>query len=152
MAAWRGYALMLQGEILAAQGKSPAAVARFQDALAVLDSFQVHESLAHGYQLEGVVEAAITENEWLTQHRGRGVVECLDRCPTLNLTRWSLAFLNLGRLYERHGDPDAASGSYASFLEHWPRDDKLWQEAERRLAALRARDGAISEGSRRPFS
>ncbi len=137
---WRGYVLMLQGEILAAQGESAAAVVRFGDALAVVDSFQIHESLAHGYELEGVFEAAISENEWLTRHRGRGLAECQNQCRGVNVIDWSTAIYRLGVLHERSGNPKAAADYYRRFLDQWSKagDQILRQDAGQRLEALEA--------------
>ncbi len=138
IATWRGYGLMLQGEILVARGESRAALERLEDALSVVDSFQVHESLAHGYESRDLVDAAIRENDWLRRHRGQGLVECLDHCQTLNVIEWSLASLSLGRLYEKRGEPQRALNHYADFLEQWPDSPKLesWRDAKRRLEAL----------------
>ncbi len=141
IAAWRGYALMLQGEILAAKGEGAQAIVRFEEAIAVIGSFQIHESLAHGYELDGLLEAAITENEWLTRHRGQGVVECLDECNVINVIDWSSATYRLGMLHERSSNPEAAADHYRRVLDQWSEAGAQAvrrQDAERRLEALKA--------------
>ena len=140
--AWRAYLLMLRGELLAARGESPAAVAHFEDALALVDSFQIHESLAHSYETEGLLDAAITQTQWLIQHRGRGIIECLDLCAPMNVMDWSSAMYRLGVLYEQTGNPEAAADQYRRALEHWGRDEAADQgfrpEVERRLKRIEA--------------
>ena len=137
IAAWQGVTLMLQGEILAAQGNSGAAIRRFEDSQAVVDSFQIHESLARAHEAASDLQAAIVENEWLTRHRGRGLVECLDQCGVINVIAWSSAVFRLGILHEQSGNPQKAAGYYQRVLDQW-RDPVIRQDAERRFEAIRA--------------
>ncbi len=138
IAAWRAYVLMLDGEIQAARDETAAAISRFEDALAVMDSFQVHESLAHIHEKNDNLEAAIAENAWLMRHRGLGLVECLDPCSAANVIDWSTAIYRLGMLHERSGDPEAAAENYQRLLDHWSQagGKAIRQDVERRLEAL----------------
>ncbi len=138
IAAWRGHALMLQGEILAAQGEGAAAIARLEDAFAAIDTFQIHESLAHHYEVAGRLEAAIAENEWLKRHRGRALVDCINRCNAINFLDWSTAVYRLGVLHERSSDLEAAAVHYRRVLDQWSEagDQIFRQDAEQRLKAL----------------
>ncbi len=139
IAVWRGHALMLQGEILVAKGESSAAVLRFEDAIGVVDSFQIHESMAHIHEVEGRLGVAITENDWLTRHRGRGLVECLDKCSAINVIDWSLASYRLGVLHQRGGNPEAAAGHYRRVLDQWSEtgDQIVRRDIEQRLEGLK---------------
>ncbi len=141
--AWRAYLLMLRGEMLAARaGEISPAIARLEDALALVDSFQIRESLAQAYETEGLLEAAITQNQWLIQHRGRGIVECVDHCAPMAVMDWSSAIYRLGVLYERSGNPEAAANQYRRALEHWSGAAAEGQgfrpDAERRLENIEA--------------
>ncbi len=138
IAAWRGDALMLQGEILATQGNGAEAIARLEDALAVIGSFQIHESLAHLYEAEGLIKEAISENEWLMRHRGRALVDARDRCNAINLMDWASAIYRLGVLREQGGDMAAAATHYRRLVAQWdgPDEHVIRQDVARRLQAL----------------
>ncbi len=137
-ALWKSHAMLLEGELLAARQNHDAALARLKAAEAIMDSFQIRESLARTYEASGLVDEAIAEYEWMVGHRGQGFVECLNECPTLGSIQWTLAFYNLGRLYERREDRDSAIDYYSRFLDYWPEGDHLdvFKEAKGRLEAL----------------
>ncbi len=138
LALWRSHAMLLEGELLAAQRKHGEALARFNAAEAITDSFQIRESLARTYEASGQVDEAIAEYEWIVEHRGQGLVECFAECPALSAIDWTLALNQLGRLYEQRGDRDAAINYTSRFLDHWSEGEELdvFKEAERRLEAL----------------
>ncbi len=140
IAAWRGDALMLQGEILAAQGEGAEAIARLEDARAIIGSFQIHESLAYLYEKEGLIEEAVSENKWLMRHRSRTLINALNVCNVLNLMDWAFAIDRLGLLEERNGNPSAAAAHYRRLVAHWGALDEHAgrQDVVRRLQALEA--------------
>ena len=70
-----------------------------QAAGAIARSAQIRDSLARAYEASGLDDKAIAELEWIVDHRGQGLVECLDECPALSSINWALAFKKLGRLY-----------------------------------------------------
>ncbi len=137
-AAWRAQALMLEGELLAAKGDLQGALVRLEESSAVVDSFQTHESLARIYESAGMTQAAIAEYRWLIEHRGLGVVECSDRCQALGTIDWTLAFYNLGRLYQQQGDTNAAAEHYSKFIGHWNEAAGIpaFEDANRQLMSL----------------
>ena len=136
---WQGYSAVLEGEILAAQGRIPAAVSLFEKAIGLVGSFQAHESLARAYAALGRLEDAIDEYEWLVKHPGRGIVECLDECQVLSTVDWTVAFYRLGRLHEENENRDRALHNYERFLNQWKSADDLpvWRDALARSSALR---------------
>ncbi len=138
-ALWRSHAMLLEGELLAAQRKHGEALARFNAAEAITDSFQIRESLARTYEASGQADEAIAEYEWIVAHRGQGLVECFGECPALSAIDWTLALNHLGRLYEQRGDRDAAIDYTSRFLDHWSEGSELdvFEEAKRRLEALK---------------
>ncbi len=131
--------MLLEGELLAAQRKHGEALARFNAAEAITDSFQIRESLARTYEASGQADEAIAEYEWIVAHRGQGLVECFGECPALSAIDWTLALNHLGRLYEQRGDRDAAIDYTSRFLDHWSEGSELdvFEEAKRRLEALK---------------
>lgn len=138
LALWKSHAMLLEGELLAAQRRHGEALARFNAAAAITDSFQIRESLARAYEASGQIDEAIAEYEWILEHRGRGLVECYAECPALSAFDWALALDHLGRLYEQRGDRDAAIEYTSRFLDLWSEGDELdvVKDAKRRLVAL----------------
>ena len=140
-AGWQSYSKMLEGEILAAKGDSLGAVERLEDAVELADLFQAHESLARAYETAAQPEAAIAEYEWLLDHRGQGLFECLSLCNGLSVIDWSLAFYNLGRLHEQLENLPKAVENYRKFIELWQEDGTelmAWQDAVARLEQIHA--------------
>ncbi len=140
LALWKSHTILLEGELLSARRRHDEALARFKAAKEIADSFQIRESLARTYEASGLFDEAITEYEWIVEHRGQGLVECLDDCHVLNSIDWALAFYHLGRLHEQRGDRSKAVGYYSRFLEHWSEGEELevWKGAKERLAAFKA--------------
>ncbi len=137
---------MLQGEILSAQGQHGQAVISIEDGIARGETFQAHESLAWAYEQMGDTKAAIAENEWLLQNRGRAIVECSEeRCQIASVTDWALAHYRLGRLQEQSSQRQEAASSYRRFLAHWLDAGGLAvrEDAERRLEALDAKRSEV---------
>lgn len=137
-AAWQAYAEVVEGEILAAHGDLSGAVNRLRNAVALSGSFQAHESLARALRAAEQPEAAITEYQWLLDHRGQGLVECYELCHGLSTIDWALAALHLARLYEKLGQPEDAVQAYRKFLQIWRGGDELevWQQATHNLTSL----------------
>ncbi|HEX9733655.1 MAG TPA: protein kinase [Thermoanaerobaculia bacterium] len=137
---WISYLRMLEGEILAAQGRNAAAIAKFREAIGAVDTFQARESLAFAYELNGEIAKAIEENLWVERRQGRAFSECYNVCAIRprSIADWNVTLLRLGRLYEALGRPGQAETYYQRLMERWVDGDHsaMRQDAARRLEAL----------------
>ena len=115
-----------------------------KEAVGCRDPFQAHESLAYALELLGEVEAAIEENRWIVERRGRAFSECRNICGLRpkNMLDWNLALLRLGRLYEAAGQLEQAKSYYRRFSDRWSDGDGVppLKEATNRLRALEEQD------------
>jgi len=146
---WKSYARILQGEILAAQGRPREALTELKESLALSETFQTRESLAHVYEQLGETTAARGEYQWMAEHRGRAFAECVEtNCHILGILDSTLALYHLGRLAELDGDGDAAIRFYRRFLDRWPgaEDAAAWRRASERIGALAPAQDPISSG------
>lgn len=143
---WHSYVKMLQGEIFLARGDDSLALAKLEDALADLDSFQVRESIAYAASARGDADRAMKEYRWLSGQRGRAFAECMEICylQTDNLVRWSYSLFHLARLLEESGRPEEALEYYRRFVDRWEAAEDLpsWQEAKRRLVELQGQQAS----------
>ncbi|MCP3963466.1 MAG: protein kinase [bacterium] len=135
---WQAYAALLEAELLLAAGEHERSADLLEEVIAIADLSQAHESLARVYEESGRVSDAIQEQTWLSEHRSRGFVECLDACEGLSSMDWVMSFYHRARLHERLGEPEEAAERYRQFLELWPEAPDLPArvEAKTRLAAL----------------
>lgn len=139
---WVSYLRMLEGENLTAQGRFDVAIAKYREAVGIADSFQVRESLAYAYSINGRREQAIAENLWMVNQHGRAFSECYNMCAvrSKNIVDWNISLLRLGRLYEDSGRADLAKEYYQRLVERWAGGDDLAikREAVERLRTLMA--------------
>ncbi|MEM7585910.1 MAG: protein kinase, partial [Acidobacteriota bacterium] len=137
-ASWQAQAMMLEGELLAAEGDLEGSVERLEESSAVIGSFQAHESLARIYREAGRTEASIAGYKWLIERRGLGLVECSDLCHTLSTIDWHLAFYHLGKLHQYLGDEATAAEYYSQFIGYWNEGAGLpaFEDANSRIATL----------------
>jgi tetratricopeptide (TPR) repeat protein len=108
------YAILLEGELLLAQGDSRRAVDRFLDAQQNLDTWLGRVDLGRAYLENGAYPEAHAEFENALKRRGEAAIVFLDEDPTYHYL--PPVYYWLGQAQEGLGSP-AAAESYRKFLE-----------------------------------
>jgi putative peptide modification system cyclase len=137
-APWKAYVTMLQAEAALAEGAPARSETDLLRALATVDLFQLHETLARIYRAQGKREQALGECRWILAHRGQVFAESSGAWSAreLSLLDWALAHVHAASLSEELGRADEARALYREFLEHWRLGDAglpELEEARRRL-------------------
>jgi tetratricopeptide (TPR) repeat protein len=122
---------LVDGQIALAEGRAADAIVLLQTALRVNEDIGAAEPLARAFLAAGRAEDAARTYDELIQRAPLGAEE---------QEPWLLAHLELARLREAAGQPDAARGLYEKFLAIWKDADAglaPLAQARARLAALR---------------
>ena len=126
----RAAVALLRGEIASADGLHIEANEQFEMAYALRSDNYYLESLAHGYFVNGELDAAESRFKTVTEHMDLGW-EGQDP--------WILSHYYLGRISEDKGDTEAAARYYSQFMDIWnDGDDDLvaLADASERLQRL----------------
>jgi hypothetical protein len=126
------YGRLLRGEVALERSDVRGALAAFQDAHKIADSWLEHFGLGRAYVLAGKFTEASTEFEWCEQHSGQAIAILLDDVPTWRLIPTLQYFM--GRTLEGLNSP-AAGGRYKAFLATKEKGDEqgLVADARRRV-------------------
>ena len=121
---------LLRGEIASAHGEYIEANEQFEMAYALRSDNYYLESLAHGYFVNGDLDAAETRYREIAARKDLGW-EGQDP--------WVLSHYYLGRIREERGDGAGASQYYSHFIDIWKQGDDgltILADARSRLLAL----------------
>jgi tetratricopeptide (TPR) repeat protein len=119
----RLYGALVRGEALLARGAAREAVAAFESALHVADSWFVHEALARAYIELGAFAEAHRELAVCTARIGEGSSAFMEDLSTPTMRYAFYAQYYLARTQEGISSPDAHA-SYAAFLAGLAPDDR----------------------------
>lgn len=136
---------VLAGEIELAQGRAEEAIEFFRSTGTDRPLFQLHESLARGYEQAGDIQAAIEEHQWIVDHRGLPFAELVTQFFGIefSILDWAVSLFHLGRLNEHIGNQGRARANYQKFLMQWSGADDahpLVALAGERIVALGEQD------------
>jgi tetratricopeptide (TPR) repeat protein len=118
---WRAYVSMLRAEGFMAGDEPARAESEVKRAIAEIDLFQLHETLARALRAQGKLEEALTQYRWILEHRGQAFAESSGSWSVreLALLDWALAHVHAAGLEMELGREEEARASYRSFLDHW---------------------------------
>lgn len=124
--------LSLRGEIETAEGRLPAAIESYRQALAAMPWAWTQAGLARAYARQR--DWAAARDAWLQVIAAKGQILRHDCAAD-----WVLAHLELARVYRELGDRENALNDYEKFLKLWAHADPLplVEAAKRESQALR---------------
>ena len=126
---------LLEGEVLLARGQARDAVAKFEDARRLADSWLLRFDRGRAYLDLGAFTEAEADFENCVKRRGEATAVFLDDVPTLHYL--PLVYYYLGRAQEGLHSPNAAD-AYKQFLAIKTKGDgdPLVADARRRIGAV----------------
>ncbi len=109
----QAYGKLIDGELLLVRGSAKEAVAKFQEAQTVADTWLGRFLLARAYLATGSYKEALTELEMCRKRKGEASALFLDDRPTLHLLPPVYYYLGLA---QEHIQPGSGAESYRTFV------------------------------------